>query len=45
MFSKVDGLVLISDDALLARSVQLAAGERCVVKIAHGLAEATKLLA
>src|SRR5262245_46146130 len=45
MFSKIDGLVLISDDALLARSVQLAAGEHCSVKIARGIAEAHKMLA
>jgi hypothetical protein len=44
MFSKFDGLVLISDDALLARSVAVAAGEHCSVKIVRGLAEAQKLL-
>src|SRR5688500_10700683 len=44
MFSKFDGLVLISDDALLARSVQLAAGEHCSVRIVRTMADAQKLL-
>src|SRR5262245_28694771 len=44
MLTRVDGLVLVSDDALLARSVQMVASERCRVTVARSLAEAHKVL-
>jgi DNA-binding NarL/FixJ family response regulator len=45
MSTCINGLVLVSDDALLARSVQLTAGDRCVVTVVRSIAEAHRLLA